>query len=452
MKIIIVGCGKIGTAILSSLAAEGHDVVAIDNQPAVVDAITDVYDVMGVTGSGADCDTLQEAGVAGAELFVAVTGSDELNMLSCFIAGKLGASHTIARIRNPEYNDSSLGFLRRELGLSMSINPERLAAVEVLNILKFPSAVKIESFSHRNFVMMELWLHADSPFAGARLSDLRQRFGAKFLICTVQRGGEVFIPDGSFTLQAGDKIGMTAMLGELTKLLKSMGIAQKRARDILILGGSRTAFYLAKMLAAAGSNVKIIEQDAAVCESLCESLPKAVVIHGDGTGQELLFEEGLTGMDAFVALTGMDEENILLSIYAASRNVPKVIAKINRDGMAGLAERIGLETMVSPSRIISDVLVRYARALENSLGSPVETLYQLMDGAAEALEFIVNGESDLTGVPLRDLPTRSGILIAAIFRDRKSVLPTGEDVILPGDRVIVIAKGRRLRDLSDILA
>lgn len=452
MKIIIAGCGKVGTTIISSLASEGHDVVAIDSDPSVIDSITNVYDVMGVSGNCADRATLNEAGVDKTELFIAVTGSDELNMLSCFIAGKMGSPHTIARIRNPEYNDRSLVFLRQQLGLSMAINPEMLAAQELFNILKFPSAVKLETFSRRNFAMIELRLREDTPFDGVKLSELRARFGAKFLICTVQRGDDVYIPDGHFELKAGDKIGLTATLLEIQKLLKNMGIAQKKAKDVMILGGSRTAYYLARMLINTGSNVKIIEQDAAVCEELCETLPKsAVIIQGDGTHQELLLEEGITSMDAFVSLTGMDEENILLAFFASSQNVHKVIAKISRDELATMAERLGLETKVSPKNIVSDVIVQYARALENSLGSPVETLYKLNDGAAEALEFIVNSESKITGIPLKDLATKSGILIAGIFRDRKPIVPAGDDMILPGDRVIVVAAGQKLRDLSDIV-
>lgn len=451
MKIIIVGCGKVGSTLISSLAAEGHDVVAVDSNPSVINFITNVYDVMGVSGNGADSDTLDEAGVASTELFIAVTDSDELNMLSCFIAGKMGASHTVARIRNPEYNDRSFVLLRQHLGLSMAINPELLAAEELFSVLRFPSAVKLETFSLRKFMMIELRLREDSPFAGGKLSDLRQRFGEKFLICTVQRDENVYIPDGNLELQAGDKIGLTASRSELQKLLNAMGLVQKKAKNVMILGGSRTAYYLAKMLTNWGCNVKIIEQDVAVCNDLNEAIPKAVVIQGDGTEQELLLEEGLSNMDAFVSLTGIDEENILLSFFAASQNVPKIIAKINRDGLASMAERLGLESWVSPKNIISDVIVRYARALENSLGSHVETLYKLMDGAAEALEFIVNGESKITGIPLKELPTKPGILIAGIFRDRKPLIPAGDDMILPGDHVIVITTQQHLRDLSDIV-
>lgn len=451
MKILVVGCGKIGTTIVDSLTAEGHDVTVIDSTPALLEEITNIYDVMGVCGNGADHDVLQEADAAHADLFVAVTGSDESNMLSCFLARAMGAKHTIARIRNPEYNDNSLNFMKQHLGLSMAINPELLAAEELLNILKFPSAVKVETFSRRNFEMIELKLREDSALDGLSLSELRGKYDAKFLICVVQRGDEVYIPDGRFVLKSGDKIGLTATPSELQKLLRAMGVLQKKARSVMILGGSRTAFYLARLLSSAGNSVTLVEKDAAVAQELSELLPKAVVVHGDGTQQELLLEEDLAAKDALVALTGIDEENILMSIFAASQDVPKVIAKINRDELASLAEHLGVESIVSPRKIISDILVRYARALQNSMGSSVETLYQLMDGKAEALEFLVKDEPSVVGIPLKDLSIKPNILIAGILRDRKTLIPGGNDMILAGDHVIVLAAGRRLQDLSDIL-
>ena len=285
MNILVAGCGKIGTTIIDSLVAEGHDVTAIDADAAVLDGITNIYDVIGVCGNGADCETLGEAGVEKAELFVAVTGSDELNMLSCFMAKKMGAAHTIARIRNPEYNDRSLGFMRQQLGLSMSINPELLAAQELFNILKFPSAVKIETFSRRNFEMIELRLKNDSVLGGLRLNELREKYKTHVLVCVVQRGDKVYIPDGNFVLQGGDKIGITANPAELQKLLRGLGLLQKQARNVMILGGSRTAYYLAKMLTSVGNSVKIIEKDRDHCRELSDTLPKAVIIYGDGAQQ-----------------------------------------------------------------------------------------------------------------------------------------------------------------------
>lgn len=451
MNIIVVGCGKIGTTIVASLVAEGHDVVALDSDPAVVSEITNIYDAMGVCGNGADFDTLEEAGVERTEMFIAVTGSDETNMLSCFMAKKMGAKHTIARIRNPQYNENGLDFMRRQLDLSMSINPDLMAARELTNILKLPSAVKIETFSRGDFEIIEIKLRDNSALDGKKLSELRDLYKAKFLVCAVQRNGVVTIPDGNFVLKKGDKIGLTASPAEIEKFLRAIGFLQKQARNVMILGGSRTAYYLAKMLSDIGSSVKIIERDPQVCSDLCESLPKAVIIQGDGAQQELLLEEGLRSIDAFVSLTGMDEENILISIFAALQNVPKVISKINRDELSSMAEKLGLDCMVSPKKIISDVMVRYARALQNSVGSNVETLYKLMDDQAEALEFNAKTDPKMTDIPLKDLQLKPNILIAGIIRDRKTIIPAGDDRILSGDRVIILAANQRLNDLSDIL-
>jgi len=451
MRIIIAGCGKIGSTILASLVEEGHDIVALDSDASVLEEITNIYDVMGICGNGVDSDVLEEAGVSETELFLAATDSDELNMLSCYLARKMGAKNTIARIRNPEYNDKSLSFMKHHLELSMAINPERMAAHELYNILRFPSADKIETFSRRNLEMIEIRLKPDSALDGLRLSEIRGRYKAKVLICYVQREEEVFIPDGNFVLRGGDRIALTASPNELQSFLKALGVLQSAARNIMILGGSRISYYLAERLINAGSSVKIVERDNKVCAELCEALPKAVVINGDGAKQELLLEEGLRHLDAFVALTGMDEENILISIFAASQKVPKVISKVNRDELEYMAEKLGLDCLVSPKKIVSDMIVSYARALENSRGSNVETLYKLMDGKAEVLEFNVRDDARLVDIPLKVLSLKPHILVAGIIRDRKTIIPGGDDVIRSGDRVVVIAAGQRLQDLADIL-
>ena len=391
------------------------------------------------------------ATVSDAEMFVAATSSDELNMLSCYLAKKMGAKHTIARIRNPEYNLKSLGFLRQQLDLSMAINPEMLAAKEMFNILKLPSAVKIETFSARNFEIIELILKESSALTGIKLMDLRNKFKAKFLICVVRRGNEVYIPDGNFVLYPGDKIGLTAEPSEIQKLMRALGIDKKQAKSVMILGGSRIAFYLSKMLIAAGNSVKIIERDEERCNEFSDSLDKAIVIHGDGAQQELLLEEGLDSIDAFVSLTGMDEENILISIFASTHGVPTVISKVNRNELADMASKLGLDCVISPKEIVTDVIVQYARALENSLGSNVETLYNIMDGKAEVLEFNVRSDFKQIGIKLKDMKLKSGILIAGIIRERRPIIPTGDDVILNNDKVIILAADQRLNDLSDII-
>ncbi len=452
MNIIVAGCGKIGSTLVSGLFGEGHDITAIDNDPSTIETITNTYDVMGVCGNGVDCETLSEAAVEKCDLFISVTGSDELNMLACFLAKRMGAKYTVARIRNPEYNDKSLGFMRQELGISMALNPEKLVAQELYNILKFPSAFKVEYFSRRNLEMIELRLKPEHKICEMSLMKLREKQRENFLIAAVLRDGKVIIPDGSFVLKAGDVISIAASPGDMQKLLKSMGMLKKEAKDVMILGGSKIAYYLSKMLTTSGTEVKIIEKNRAHCEALSDILPKAVIINADGSQQDLLLEEGLRSLDAFVALTGMDEENILISIFASSHNLPQVITKVNSNELTKMSARLGLDCLVSPKSITSDVVIRYARALQNSQGSNVETMYKLMDGKAEALEFNVHPGSKLIGTPIKELKIKSGILIAGIIRNSKTaIIPTGDDKIALGDKVIVLAADHRLGDLSDIV-
>ena len=451
MNIIVVGCGKIGRATISSLVSEGHDVTAIDNDESVLTEISNIYDVMSICANGAECESLKEANVSDCDLFIAVTGSDESNMLSCFMAKKLGAKHTFARVRNPEYN-TSLSFMRQHLELDASINPELMVAREIYNILKFPSAIKVETFSSRNLEMVDVKLKANSALDGIVLSELREKYNSQVLVCAVQRADEVIIPDGNFVLKSGDKITITASPADINKFLRKAGILQKRVNDVMIVGGSKTAYYLSKMLLNLGISVKIIDKDKSRCEVLSEILPNAVIINGNGTEQELLLEEGLDTTDAFVSLTGIDEENILISIFASSLDVAKIVTKVNKKEMANMAEKLNLDCVVSPRTNTSDVLVRYARALQNSMGSNVETLYKILDGKAEALEFNVNADSSFTNVAFKDLKTKSNILIAGIVRGRKLIIPSGDDIIQKGDKVIVIATNQILNDLSDILA
>ncbi|MBE6777113.1 MAG: Trk system potassium transporter TrkA [Ruminococcaceae bacterium] len=451
MNIIVNGCGKIGKTILASLVAEGHNVVAIDNNLEVITEITNIYDVMGVCGNGTDSDILLEAGATNAELMISMTGSDELNMLSCYLAKKLGAQYTIARIRNPEYNDKSLGFMREQLDLSLTLNPELLASVELYNILKLPSAAKVETFSARKFEMVEIKLKPDSPLDGIKIMDLRNKFKAKFLISAVGRGEEAYIPDGNFTLKSGDRICISATSTEIIHFLKELGTQQSPAKKIMILGGGKLAFYLAKKLCEGSNSVTIIEKNHQVCERLCEVLPKATIVNADGTDQEVLLEEGLLSVDAVVSLTGMDEQNILMSAFAQTKGVPKVITKINREALIPMAESWGLDTIISPKMAVSNVVVQYARALENSQGSSVETLYKIMDDKVEVLEFTVKDDFEKSGVTFKDLFLKPNTLVAGIIRNRKIIIPTGDDMFMPKDKVIIFAANQRINKLSDIL-
>lgn len=453
MKIIIVGCGKIGQSILQSLISEGHEIVVVDSNREVIDSVSTNYDVMGICAAGTHFKTLSDAGADSAELFIAATGSDEINMLSCFLAKRMGAKHTVARIRGSEYTSENLNFIKNQLELSMVINPERLTAKAIYNILKFPSAVKSESFTRSRFEMAEMSVKPGSALDGVELSALRAKSGASFLVCAVLRDKTAHIPRGSFVLRAGDKLGLIAAPEDMQKLLGNMGILQKRTKHVMLLGASRIAEYLSDELIRSGNGVKIIEKDAKRCDDISAALGgSAVVIHGDGSQHDLLDEEGLDGADAFVALTGMDEENLLLSYYALDRGVPKVIAKLNQDAYHELSEHLGVECTVSPKHITADVLLRYARALQNSMGSRVETLYSLMNGKVEALEFIVSPDFSYTGIPVKQLDLKPDILLAGIIRGGKNIIPCGDDVILPDDRVIIIAAGRKLYDLSDVIA
>ncbi len=452
MKIIIVGGGKVGKTIIESMLKEKHEVILVDNDPAVVGNVTNLYDVMGICANGTEYEKLLEAGADKADLFIAVTGSDELNMLSCFAAKKIGARHTVARVRNSEYNTASWGFMKQQLEISMAVNPEKLAAEAIYDILKLPSATKVESFTARSFEMIEIIVKKGSAIDGMTLVDLRKKFSEKFLVCVVQRENDVFIPNGTFRVLSGDKIGVMVTNDDAHSILKKFGYPAKEAKNIMLIGASKTALYLADMLIKGRSSVKIIEKDPEVCDIVCERLSsKASVVCGDGMSREILLEEGVDGLDALVALTDRDEENILISFYALSKQVQKVIAKVNRNELSSISENLGLETTFSPKNIVADILVRYARAIGNSIGSKVETLYSLFGGNAEALEFNVEQDFEFAGVPIKKLETKPGILVAGITRGDEALIPGGDDCILSGDKVIVVAKGERLCNLSDIL-
>lgn len=451
MRVIVVGCGKIGRSIIEVFVSEGHSVVAVDVDRNVVENLNNIFDIICVCGNGADSDTLISAGVEHSDIVIAVTNSDETNMLTCYFAKKLGTKHTVARIRNPEYNDTSIGFIKSALQISLCINPDMLAAHEIFNNLRFPAAVKIEKFSARNLEMIEIIVKEDSPIVNSKLSDLRKEISAKVLICAVQRGDEVFIPDGSCVLQAQDRIGVTATSVEMDKFLKDLGLKQRKTKHTMILGGSRVAYYLMHRIIEAKSNVTLIEIDKDVCNEFVQEFPNAIIINGDGAQQDLLKEEGINDMDAFVALTGLDEENIILSSFASTQNVPKIITKINRLELASIAEHLGVNTIVSPRQIIANQLLAYARALSSSEGSSVETLYKLMNDRIEALEFVVTDKSAVTGIPLKDLKLKKNIIIAAITRNRTAIIPSGDNTIELNDRVIIISTAQKLDNLTDIL-
>ena len=451
MKVIISGCGKIGTAILKSLIKEKHDIVVIDVNPQVVSDVSNRFDVLTICGNGANTQVLEEAGARSCDLFISMTSSDEYNMLSCFVAKKLGALHTVARIRNSEYNNHGFEFMKNELGISVSVNPELLTAQNLYNILNLPSATNVETFSANEMEMIEVIVKENSKVLDTPLYELRKKIPYKFLVCLVERDGKTYIPNGSFTINAGDKIGVFASKSDAPEILKHFGFDKKRIKSIMIVGASKIAFYLSKLLLSAKNTVKIIDLNEEKCLQFSENLEKVTMINGNGMSQELLIEEGILNTDAFIALTGKDEENVLMSIFAKNKNVPKTITKINREEILSLSEELGLDTALSPKYLVADLIVSYARALESSKNSKIETLYSLFGGTAEASEFKILHSFKHTNVPLKDLKINSQTLVAGIIRNRETIIPCGEDVFRIGDKVIIITAGQTVYDLSDVI-
>ncbi|MBR2742562.1 MAG: Trk system potassium transporter TrkA [Clostridia bacterium] len=451
MKIVVVGGGKIGSALLEQLAKENHRVTLVDKSRRVVTDITNSFDVLGVCGNGATVATQNEAGVPSADLLIACTNSDEMNLLCCLVAKKLGAKYTIARVRNPEYN-SQVQLIREELGLSMVINPDLVTARELFRMLRFPSAIDIDTFSGGRAELVGLRVRENSVLSGLQLRDLPKKVGARVLICIVQRGEDVFIPSGDFILRSGDIIRIAASRKNLEAFFGVLGALKREVGSVMMIGGSRISFYLSQMLLAIGVDVKIIEQNEARAVELCELLPKAMIINGDATDQSVLLEEGIDNTDAVVTLTGSDEENIIIAMYATGRNVPKVIAKVSRPSLSGLVAAAGLESAVSPRDITANQMAQYVRAVQNSIGSNVETLYSIAGGRVEALEFAVRSQSpDIVGVPLSKLSLKENILIACITRGSEIIIPGGDTVIMKGDNVVVVTTNPGLNDLLDIL-
>ena len=451
MKIIIVGVGKVGLALTKHLSRE-NKVTIIDQNPQLVDNIINIYDVMGVCGNGASYDVQKEAEADKADLLIATASSDEIDILTCLVAKKLGIPHTIARIRNPEY-EKQLRFMREELGLSMSINPEKATAREIARVLRFPAAMKLESFSKGRLELVEYRLAENSTLHGTQLSDLYRNIRVRVLICAVSRRDETYIPSGDFVLQAGDKIYLTAAPHELELFFRHLGVFRGRASSVMIVGASKLCYYLASQLIDMGMSVKIVDQNRQRCVEIEERLPKALVIVGDGTDSELLQEEGIGQIDAFVAITGLDEANILMSMSAARQSRDcKVVAKINRRSLMELVSTEGMiDSVVSTGAVTTELILKYIRSMKNATGSQVKTLHRIVDEKVEALEFGIKENYSFVGVPLRDLRIKSGILVAGIVRrSGRIVIPTGDDVINQGDDVIVVATDTGIQDIRDI--
>ena len=440
MNIVIVGAGKIGANLTKFLAIENHNVTVIDLSRRVIETLVNDCDVIGYVGNGAAFKTQDETGVAKCDCFIAVTGNDELNIMSCMIAAKTGAKRTIARVRSAEYSDQLL-FMQNKLGIDLLINPEFETALEVARIIDFPSATKIETFAKGRIDLAEIIVTEGSPLANLQLKDLKQVINVSILICAVKRGEEVIIPGGNFVIKPGDRLHFTASRHTLPSAFKALGLQKKKIKSVLLVGGSRTSYYLAKALLKAGKFVKLIEVSEEKAVALEESLDGASVICGDGTDTGLLTEEGLADFDAAVALTNIDEENIILSMYAAKQGVSKTVCKINRDPLAKMTSDMLADcSVVCPKTNTASIILRYIRAVEKVSGDSIKTLYKILDGGAEAAEFIAAEGSGIVGKPLRELKLKEGNIIACVSSGRKVIIPDGNTVINPGDSVIVITK------------
>lgn len=452
MKVVVIGNGKIGSSLSSALVSEGHDVTIVDNNEAKLNRSKNTLDVMCIEGNGATSETQLEASVDKSQIVISVTPYDELNILSCLIAKRLGAEKTILRVRMPEYY-KQMHLIKEELGLSMVINPELITASEIFRVLTLPAAVKVEVFGKGRLELIEFKVTDKTGIAPVNLHNLYKKVKTKFLVCAVQRGNEVFIPTGDFIIRNNDRLSIAATHKSIEKFFRSSGLMKDKVKSVMIAGGGMIGYYLASQLLAVGMRVKIIEKDEDRSLEIARLLPKAIVICGDGTDQALLLEEGIMSVDAFVALTGIDEENIILSLFAKENTNAKVVTKINRDNYINIASQIGIDCIVSPKTLVVSNVISYVRSLDNAADSEIESLYHLVGGEVEAIEFKVKENvENVVGIPLKDMKLKENLLISAIIRKREIIIPDGNTSIELGDSVVIVSKEHRFSKLKDILA
>ena len=450
LNIIIVGCGKVGRALVEQLSKEGHYITIIDKNPEKIQSLTNLYDIMGIVGNGASYSVQMEAGIEDADLIISVTDSDELNLLCCTVAKQVGDCSAIARVRTPDYS-KEVSYLRDKLGLAMIINPELEAAKEAARILYLPTALEINSFAHGQAELIKIKVPEGNTIDGMTIAHLGRKIAPNILICAVERDGEVTIPAGDFTIQRGDIISFAASRKVAKQFLEDIGFKTNQVSNTMIIGGGKSTYYLAKLLMNMGIEVKIIESNRQKCEELSILLPKAIIINGDGTDEELLKEEGIETAESFVPLTGIDEENVMLTLYARKVSKAKVITKINRMTFKTVLNDLDLGSVIYPRYITSEAIVAYVRAKRASRGSDIETLYHIFDSKAEAIEFRIREESSVTDVCLANLSLKKNLLIAFINRTGKIIIPSGNDCIRVGDTVTIVTTHSGLKDIRDIL-
>lgn len=451
MHIIIVGCGKVGRTLAEQLQEEDIDLTVIDTVEKTVNDVTEGIDAMGIVGNGASINTLMEAGINTADILIAVTASDELNLLCCLIAQKTGSCQTIARVRNPIYSQE-IGFIKEKLGISMIINPEYAAAQEISRLLRFPAAIKIDPFSKGKVELLKFKVLPEFGLDGMSISRITEKFRCDILFCAVENKEELSIPGGNHVIHNGDFVSIIATPQNTALFFKKIGLKTNQVKNCLIIGGGTISYYLAKALSDARISVKIIEQKTERCEFLSDLLPDTTIINGDGTDRALLLEEGLETAESFVTLTNFDEENIFLSLFAKNISNAKLVAKVNRLPYMDVIDQLDLGSVIYPKYITSDSILRYVRAMQNTIGSNVETLYHILDNQAEALEFAIHDTSPVVGVPLADLNLKKNLLVCCLIRDGQIRIPRGQDCIQIGDNVIIATTHKGLNDICDILA
>lgn len=450
MNIVIVGNGKVGFTLAEQLCNEDHNITLIDKNAEALKTASERLDISCLAGNGAAFPVQMEADVSNADLLIAATSSDEINIICCLLARKLGANHTIARVRNPEY-DRQLYMMKNELGLSLVINPERASAIEISRLVSFPAAVSASSFVRGKANLVEIKMDAKSSLCGTSLAQIRQKYPFNILICAVQRGDEVFIPDGNFITQAGDCLHISGSNESITEFLNAAQLAGRKIKMAMLVGGGSIAYYLAKMLMDVGIEVRIIERDMERCTELARLLPEALIIHGDGTDRFMLASEGIAETDAFISLTDIDEENLVMALYATRCGVPKVIAKLNRLNYLDLVRDIGVDSVVSPKYITAHQIIQYVRAMQNSGGRQIKALYRIADEKAEVLEFNASKGTKNLCKCFKDVKLKPNTLVAALVRDDEVIIPHGNDCIEDGDGVIIVrTSGEPLYDLNDI--
>ncbi len=451
MKIIIVGCGKVGETLAAELGEEGHDITVVDLDIEKINSITTKLDVMGVVGNGATHTTLSEAGVEDAELLIAVTESDELNLLCCMIAKKTGNCRVIARVRAPAYSTET-DYLKDELGLAMVINPEYATAEEISRVLRFPVATQIETFAGGRVELLKFRVAQGNPIIGMSVKNMVIKFKSNILVCTVERADAVYIANGDFVFEEDDLVSIIASPRSASDLFSKIGYSAHSVKSALIIGAGDSTHYLCSMLEKSGISLKVIERDPVLCDDLAALYGKVTVINGDETDQELLIEEGIEKTDAFVVLTDNDEENILLSVFAGSAGNPKIVTKINRPEYEDIIKHLDLDTTVYPKNITSDMIIRYVRAMKSTAGSNVENMYSFIKDQVEATEFTVGEGSPITGKPLAELSLKPDVLIAAILRGDNVIIPRGQDSIQQGDSVVIVSKLLGIHDISEVMS